>query len=402
MQPTTFSHASNPLTDLALYIHWPWCLHKCPYCDFNSHVAATIPEQDYVAVAQQEMSSLANKVSKHSLTSIFFGGGTPSLMSPQSLQALLNHAQKLFGFDPHIEITLEANPSSAEAQKFKDYAACGVNRLSIGVQSLQEVWLKKLGRQHSVGGALKAIEQAQHAVNNVSLDLIYGLDGQNPTDWAHDLEAAAGLGTQHLSAYQLTIEPNTVFYSQHKRGKLKLPNDDLQAAFYDVTNQILADRGFDQYEISNYARNGHISRHNHHIWRYGGYMGVGAGAHGRIFTKDAGWVATRCKKMPQAYMTAVSERGHGLQDERPLSAEERAIEAILMGLRLNEGLHLPTLTTQTGLSFTQMFSSAAVADFVAQGLLHHNAENLHLTDQGRLLLNAILQRVLQPQLIEII
>ncbi|HET9148218.1 MAG TPA: radical SAM family heme chaperone HemW, partial [Acetobacteraceae bacterium] len=275
------------MQSLALYIHWPFCLAKCPYCDFNSHVRAEIPQARMLAALRCELAHEAARLGPRRLGSVFFGGGTPSLMAPESIAALIEDAKALFAAEPDIEITIEANPTSIEAGRFAAYRDAGVNRVSIGVQSLNGEALRFLGREHSAAQAIQAIELARATFPRASFDLIYARPGQTLLEWREELRRALGFGLRHLSLYQLTIEPETQFARQHARGDFRLPDDDDAAALYDATAEEAARFGLSPYEISNYAAPGEESRHNLAYWRYRDYAGIGPGAHGRVTIGDA-------------------------------------------------------------------------------------------------------------------
>jgi oxygen-independent coproporphyrinogen-3 oxidase len=375
---------------LSLYVHWPWCKNKCPYCDFNSHVTPEPPAERYIAALTRELTHLARLVGKRSLTSIFFGGGTPSLMAPAHVKAVITAAGSVFEITDSTEITLEANPTSAEAKNFIGYRAAGVNRLSIGVQSLTKEDLTFLGREHSADEALRTVEMALETVGNVNLDLIFGLPEQSVDGWARQLRRAVGMGTPHLSCYQLTIEPNTAFFSQAKRGVFTMPDSDKQADFEDATQEELAAARFINYEISNHARDGYACTHNIAVWRYGDYGGVGAGAHGRITLQDGTRVATRGYKMPDTYMDAVMRDGHGWYEQSSLSLHRQTEEALLMGLRLREGVALARLP----LPLADVVNTDGLRHMVQLGFVSLTPERLTLTPAGWPLLDGVLRHIL--------
>ena len=320
---------------LALYIHWPFCVSKCPYCDFNSHVRAGVDQAAWRDALLTDMAHEAALLPGRRLGSIFFGGGTPSLMPPETVAALLDAAQGHWGFEQGIEITLEANPSSVEAARFGDLARAGVNRVSLGLQALDDDVLSFLGRAHDVAEGLAALDTAQAAFERVSFDLIYARPGQSLAAWEAELGRALKFGTEHLSLYQLVIEPGTRFATLFAKGELTLPEGDEAADLFDATRAMTAAAGLPAYEISNHARAGAESRHNLTYWRYGDYAGIGPGAHGRRLR-----TATLRHKKPENWMSAVARNGNGLKSEETLAADTRAVEAILMGLRLDEGIDL--------------------------------------------------------------
>jgi putative oxygen-independent coproporphyrinogen III oxidase len=323
---------------LALYVHWPFCLAKCPYCDFNSHVRSTaIDEERYVAAFRAEIKHRAEIAPGRLVRSIFFGGGTPSLMRPQTVQAIIDAIAAAWSVAPGAEITLEANPTSVEAGRFRGYRAAGVNRLSIGVQALNDADLKSLGRRHTVEEALEAVKIAASIFSRHSFDLIYARPGQSVAAWRAELTRALELAGEHLSLYQLTIEPDTVFERLWKAGKLAIPDADLGRELFDATQEITQAHGLPAYEVSNHARPGAESRHNLVYWRYGEYAGIGPGAHGRLITPE-GRRAQSTEKHPEMWLTQVESEGHGLIENELLTAEEQGDEFLLMGLRLTEGI----------------------------------------------------------------
>jgi oxygen-independent coproporphyrinogen-3 oxidase len=323
-----------------VYAHWPFCLSKCPYCDFNSHVRGTpIDEERYLAAFRAEIAHRAALAPRRTVGSIFFGGGTPSLMRPQTVQGVIDAIAAKWRLDPQAEITLEANPTSVEAGRFLGYRAAGVNRLSIGVQALNDTDLKALGRKHSVEEALAAVELAASLFPRFSFDMIYGRPGQDESAWRAELERALDLVGDHVSLYQLTIEPDTIFERLRDAGKLEVPDEDLSLALFSATRELAEARGLPAYEVSNHARPGGESRHNLVYWRYGEYAGVGPGAHGRLVTPK-GRFAQETERHPEMWLTQVETEGHGLVESTLLSREEQGDEFLLMGLRLSEGVDL--------------------------------------------------------------
>ena len=323
-----------------IYLHWPFCAAKCPYCDFNSHVRhQPVDQPRFVAAFLREMEHMRALSGPRTVTSIFMGGGTPSLMAPETVGALLEGVAKFWSVPDGIEITMEANPSSVEADRFRGYRAAGVNRVSLGVQALNDRDLKFLGRLHSVDDALVAIRLAREIFPRMSFDLIYARPGQTIAAWEQELVEAISHAVDHLSLYQLTIEEGTPFYGLHKLGKIILPDEEQAAQLYEATQAITAAHGLPSYEVSNHARPGAESRHNLTYWRYGDYAGIGPGAHGRL-TLGHDKLATATEKKPEAWLEAVEARGHGILDEDYLGYEEQADELLLMGLRLKEGVDL--------------------------------------------------------------
>jgi oxygen-independent coproporphyrinogen-3 oxidase len=377
------------MPDLALYIHWPFCLSKCPYCDFNSHVRERIPQARMVAALRAELAFEAARVGPRRLTSIFLGGGTPSLLDPDNVAALIGDALRLFEPADDIEITLEANPTSIEAARFAGYAAAGVNRVSIGVQSFDPAALRFLGREHTADQSQAAIELAREIFPRLSFDLIYARPGQTEAGWRAELEVALGLAADHLSLYQLTIEPGTKFATLYDRGEFTLPEPVLAATLYDATAEAAAAFGLRQYEISNYAKPGRESRHNCTYWRYLDYAGIGPGAHGRLTLAD-GLFATSRHRAPEAWADLVETRGTGVTVEEPVTPEQRAREALLMGLRLTDGIELSVYESRTGTALMDAIDQDILRAAVDEGYLTVSPTHLVATAEGRKRLDALL------------
>jgi putative oxygen-independent coproporphyrinogen III oxidase len=356
------------MDSLALYIHWPFCLAKCPYCDFNSHVRERIPQDRFRAALRTELAWEAERLGRRRLTSVFFGGGTPSLMAPETVHALLEDAFRLFEPAPDIEITLEANPTSVEASRLAAFRQAGVNRASLGVQSLDPDALRMLGREHSVAQARAALETARGIFPRLSFDLIYARPGQSEADWRDELRAALALAADHLSLYQLTIEPGTRFETLHRRGEIVLPEGDAAAALYGATAEEAGRYGLQAYEVSNYARPGAESRHNLAYWRYEDYAGIGPGAHGRV-SLDGRLLATRRHRAPEPWAERVERDGHGTVEETPLPPVERAREALLMGLRLTEGVDVGRFEQRTGVALTAALDPDVLVQALEAGYL---------------------------------
>ena len=378
----------------ALYIHWPFCAKKCPYCDFNSHVRESVDVAAWQSALLADMRAEAELAGGEPLTSIFFGGGTPSLMPPALVAALLAEAERLWGFAPEIEITLEANPSSVETANFAALAAAGINRVSLGVQSLDDAELRFLGRLHGATEALEALETAQAHFKRVSFDLIYALPGHTPEMWHDRLTRALGFGTGHLSLYQLTIEPGTRFASDVRRGRLVPLDDDEAAELFDITQALTDAAGLPAYETSNHARTGEQSRHNLAYWRYQDYAGIGPGAHGR-----RGGVATVRHKKPENFLSAVARQGNGIAEARALAVSEQAAEALLMGLRLTEGIDLAALSNRFGLPRAGLVDEAALARLQTLGLVRTDGTRLAVAPPGRGLLDALLAELVADTLV---
>ena len=370
---------------LALYIHWPFCVSKCPYCDFNSHVRAEIDQAAWEQALLRDLAHEAALLGNRRLGSIFFGGGTPSLMPPATVATLIAAAEAAWGFAPGIEITLEANPSSVEAARFADLGAAGVNRVSLGLQALDDDALRLLGRAHSVAESLAALDIAQRAFARVSIDLIYARPGQSGSAWAAELTRAIGFGTEHLSLYQLTIEPGTRFATDAAAGRLHLPEENTSAALFELTRAMTGAAGLPAYEVSNHARVGAESRHNLCYWRYQDYVGIGPGAHGR---RDG--MATMRHKKPENWLHAITRNGHGLVSEEALSPAMRRDEALLMGLRLREGVDLARIAAIARTAAEPVINPRAATKLMAEGLVARDGDRLWVTDSGMLVLNAII------------
>lgn len=379
----------------ALYIHWPFCLAKCPYCDFNSHVRESVDQADWEKALLADLRHEAELASGAALDSIFFGGGTPSLMPPALVARLLNEAEKLWGFAPGIEITLEGNPSSVEAANYAALAAAGVNRASLGLQALDDQTLRFLGRLHGVAEGLRAVETAQNVFDRVSIDLIYARPDQTAASWEAELAQAMALGTSHLSLYQLTIEPGTRFETMLRKGDFTPLDDDTCADLFTLTREQTAAAGLPAYEISNHARLGEESRHNLTYWRYQDYVGIGPGAHGR-----RGGSATVRHKKPENWLSAVAANGHGIAESRVLGTREQAAEAMLMGLRLREGIDLAAMATRFGLAPAALLDPAKAELYRQQGLVWQDGTRVGVTEAGMPLLDALLGELVPAELVE--
>ena len=379
---------------LALYIHWPFCARKCPYCDFNSHVRAEVDQTAWRDALLVDLAHEAALTGGQELGSIFFGGGTPSLMPPATVAALIDAASRHWRIADDIEITLEANPSSVEAANFAALASAGVNRVSLGLQSLDDTALKFLGRLHGAAEGLAALTTAQQHFARVSFDLIYALPGQSPAAWEAQLACALGLGTGHLSLYQLTIEPGTRFATLVREGSLSPLADDPAADLFALTRAMTDAAGLSAYEVSNHARPGEQSLHNLAYWRYRDYVGVGPGAHGR-----RSGLATLRHKKPENWLEAVSRYGNGLHSETALDPADQAAEALLMGLRLAEGIDLGAIAARFGYVPDALIVPDKVALYVRLGLLQRTRNRLTVTPAGMPLLDALLAELIAPALV---
>ncbi len=379
---------------LALYIHWPFCLAKCPYCDFNSHVRETLPQVRFAAALRRELATEAARLGPRPLTSIFFGGGTPSLMEPGTVADLIADASTLFRPAADLEVTLEANPTSVETGRLRGFRQAGVNRVSLGVQSLEDAALRGLGREHSAAQAVSALEAARAIFPRISFDLIYARPGQDRAAWRAELGRALALGPDHLSLYQLTIEAGTRFEALHRQGRLAMPEPDLAAALYEDTADIAAGHGLLAYEVSNYARPGSESRHNLAYWRYGDYAGIGPGAHGRVsrLAEDGAMAihATRRHRAPEPWAERVERQGHGLTEDVRLVAPEPAREMLLMGLRLSEGIDAGRFAARTGTPLLDALEPDILEAAIEADYLSWDGDRLVATPAGRLRLEALL------------
>jgi putative oxygen-independent coproporphyrinogen III oxidase len=386
------------MTPLGVYVHWPFCKSKCPYCDFNSHVRNGVDHVRWRNALISELEHAAREAPDRRVETMFFGGGTPSLMEPETVGALIARTRELWDSAPEIEITLEANPTSVEASRFAALADAGVNRVSLGVQALDATSLRFLGREHSADEALGAIDTARKHFARYSFDLIYARPGQTPEAWAEELERALALAGEHLSLYQLTIERGTRFFTDHAKGAFVLPGEDDQAAMFEHTQQRLEAAGLAAYEISNHAKPGAACRHNLIYWRYQDYVGVGPGAHGR-FADDpasggAGKQATRRKSGPEAWLEAVESTGHGTAETSTITGRDLVDEALMMGLRLADGIERAQFAEVTGADPVAALGEAKLAPLVKAGLIETTATHLSATPAGRQRLNALLERLI--------
>jgi oxygen-independent coproporphyrinogen-3 oxidase len=374
-----------------VYVHWPFCAAKCPYCDFNSHVRSGIDESGWVSAIEKELdwTAAAQGEDRPPVETIFFGGGTPSLMTGKSTARILDRIARNWRLTNDLEITLEANPASADAARFADYRAAGVNRLSLGMQALNDGDLKALGRLHNAAEAKAALALAMKNFDRVSLDLIYARPGQTDAQWRGELQEALGFGTDHLSLYQLTIEPETPYALLYKSGALKIPDEDLAADLYETTQELTEAAGRPAYEISNHARPGSESRHNLIYWRYGDYAGVGPGAHGRLCL-DGKRMATAAMKLPERWQDRVEREGRAFSDLIEVPDGDAAREHLLMNLRLSEGLDLAAYELRWGTSP----DAARIAALTEQGLLSLRDNRLRATPTGRIVLNAVISSLL--------
>jgi oxygen-independent coproporphyrinogen-3 oxidase len=384
--------ASDP--GFGIYVHWPFCRAKCPYCDFNSHVTAEVDHARWARALVAEVERHAEESGPRTLRSIFFGGGTPSLMAPETVAAVIERASARFATAPDVEISLEANPTSSEADGFRALRAAGVNRVSLGVQALDDAALRFLGREHTAAEALAAVDLAARLFDRFSFDLIYGRPGQTTADWAAELTRALGHADGHLSVYQLTIEPGTRFELLQRTGALVMPAGDVQADLYEITQECLAGAGLPAYEISNHARPGQACRHNLVYWRSGEWLGIGPGAHGRL-DLDGQRFATEAWRLPRAWLERVERTGSGERTRTALTRSEQVEELLGMGLRLAEGVDLARLHAIAGRAIDEHLNPEALNQLIAERLLTMHAGRLAATAAGRQRLDALLAALLR-------
>ncbi len=376
--------------EISIYIHWPFCLSLCPYCDFNSHVQAEIDHEIWANSYIKELEYFLPEIKGKKITSVFFGGGTPSLMSPAIISEILDFLAKNCRFEANIEVTLEANPTSVESSKFENFKSAGINRLSVGVQSFIETDLKALGRKHNADEAIRAINIAAENFDNYSFDLIYARPHQTLESWKQEIEFALSLAPKHISLYQLTIEKGTPFFKLFRDGSLKLPDNELAADMYELTNEITQAHDYHRYEISNYARPGFECKHNLNYWNYGNYLGIGPGAHSRINGK-----AIMMTHNPKNWLSQIEKLGHGIQNETILSENELISEIIMMGLRLSKGLSLSEIKNKTGKNFTESVNPHYLNSILQHDLAENKENFFRLLPNGLNLHNYILARLLE-------
>jgi oxygen-independent coproporphyrinogen-3 oxidase len=383
---------------LGIYFHWPFCLSKCPYCDFNTHISNDVDHARWAAAYVRSLEHYAEFLKNRTVGSVFFGGGTPSLMAPETAAAVIDKIHTLWPVSKNVEITLEANPTSVETNKLEAFSKSGINRVSLGVQSLNDSDLKFLGRQHSAKDAIKAIDLARRVFDRVSFDLIYARPGQTLQSWEDELIKATDFADGHLSLYQLTIERNTPFYFDHEQKLFSVPNEDDAARFYNLTQDILEARGLPGYEVSNHASAGQESRHNLVYWRAQDYIGIGPGAHGRI-TQNGSKYATRDHHAPEVWLARVEADGHGAHPYEALDGRNRFLEALMMGLRLREGLPVARLNDACGgdwRSYIDDVKMQKVQDAGWLSLTESGArESLQLSREGMLRINALIPYILK-------
>ncbi|MCP4355839.1 MAG: radical SAM family heme chaperone HemW [Proteobacteria bacterium] len=385
------------MTKIGIYIHWPWCESKCNYCDFNSYAVTSYNEKQYVEFMVTELDQvyrgLHESLQNAEVSSVYFGGGTPSLMKPESVNYILKAIKERFDFTKNLEISMECNPASADIQKLDDFRKAGVNRLSIGVQSFDDNVLTVLNRKHTSKQAKQIINDAIAVFDSVSIDLIYGIPDQSLNSWKKDLKMASELGISHLSCYQLTIEPNTVFYRLSQENKFAMPDIDLQGDFFDVTRTFLESHGFANYEVSNFAKAGFECKHNVNIWKYNSYIGLGAGAHSRILNENLMHVARQNELLPKKYMQLLSE-GQSVSEDELLNSKSVATEMLLLGLRLKEGFNLDKFKATSGYDIRGIVNSDKFYLLLDEGMLCFDKANLRLTEKSYHLLNEVISELL--------
>ncbi|MGE0665323.1 MAG: radical SAM family heme chaperone HemW [Sphingomonadales bacterium] len=376
----------------AVYVHWPFCLQKCPYCDFNSHVRDAVDQDRWRAGLLREIDHYACLTPGRKVTSVFFGGGTPSLMAPETTKAVIERIGERWGYAPEPEITLEANPTSVEAGRFAAYERAGVNRVSLGVQALNDDDLKALGRGHSARQAIEAVALARDTFPRYSFDLIYARPGHTLADWEFELARGLEMAGDHLSLYQLTIEEGTAFHAMFRDGRLTLPDEDTAAELYEMTRRLTAEAGLPAYEISNHAAPGCESRHNMTYWRYGEYVGIGPGAHGRLHLDAV--TATAQRRKPETWLELVEAQGHGTELMNPVAPGESGEEMVMMGLRTAEGVGLARLAAISGGPLEDVVDAEALDMLQEQGLLELDEDALRATPEAWPVLNEVIRRLL--------
>ncbi len=386
---------------LSIYIHYPFCKSKCPYCDFNSHVTKEIDEEKFLQAYKNELQYFAAKLKNRTVKTIFFGGGTPSLMPTYFVQKILEEISKIWTIDKNCEVTLEANPTSFEAGKFREFKAAGINRLSIGIQALNDSDLKFLGREHSASEAISTIQTASKIFDNYSFDLIYARPSQNNSwqslsAWQKELETAISLSANHLSLYQLTIEKGTKFYSQYLNNEFVLPDENLAADLYEATNQITSKNGLELYEISNYAKAGFECKHNLAYWQSDDYLGIGAGAHSRVYLDDdSERSAIIMLHQPQAWLAGALEKQVAIQKIDKVNKEELLEEVILMGLRLKKGIDNQVFQKHFGKNINEIFDLKKLQSLIDNRLIFIDEKNIRISSHGLILANSVIDKVIK-------
>jgi len=386
-------HQSPYKENFGIYIHWPFCISKCPYCDFNSHVREAVDSQRWQNALLTEMGYFAARTQGRIVESIFFGGGTPSLMEAKTVEALIHQASQYWNLSSNLEITLEANPNSVDTQRFQDFKSAGINRVSIGIQSLDNQALKFLGRKHNRDEAITAIKTAANVFERFSFDLIYSRPNQSVESWRQELNEALTHARDHLSLYQLTIEPGTAFHTLYQRKEFVLPDQDSGANLYEMTQEMLENAGMPSYEISNHARSGSECRHNMIYWRYQDYIGIGPGAHGRL-SVNGQKTAIRCLKAPESWLETVEKTGQGIHEEVILTDDDKINEMLMMGLRLVEGISIDRFHAQTGSNLLEIVNHQQLQRLIEGDFLLISGGFLKATPMGRQRLNSVLSALL--------
>lgn len=385
---------------LSIYIHWPFCKKKCPYCDFNSHVRKEVNERSWLDGFLKEIDYFKNFISSRRIETIFFGGGTPSLMPTFIPDRIIEHLNKISPFNGGIEISLEANPTSSEASKFRDLHNAGINRLSIGVQSLRDEYLKFLGREHSAKEAIEVINIAANIFSNYSIDLIYSRPDQSMESWKQELSEIIQLARNHISLYQLTIEKGTPFYKMHKEKQFQIPDQDLALELYSFTNDTLSESGFKRYEISNYAKNGYKCLHNINYWKYNEYLGIGPGAHSRVVLgKNKEMHAVMMMHNPEKWLNSVMSNGHGIQSNKEIAMKDLATEYILMGARHENGIDTMGFQNRFGVRLIQFIDEQKLDfcinhELILKSEIHKPSNAIILSDKGKTLLNYVVSEII--------
>ena len=390
-EPSVEQNARNH-ENLAVYLHWPFCLSKCPYCDFNSHVASTINHESWKKGFLSEIKRSASSIGNRQVTSIFFGGGTPSLMDPNTVSEIIDLITQLWSVAERVEITIEANPSSSDVSRFRAFRSAGINRVSLGIQSLQNNSLKFLGREHTAAEGISAAQIGAKVFDRISIDLIYGRPEQTVKDWRNELQMALDLINNHISVYQLTIEKGTPFYDLARRGSLMLPSEGIAADLYQTTQGLLEEVGLPAYEVSNHASKGNESQHNLTYWQYGDYLGIGPGAHSRIMI-DSQIQALEQFRQPARWLLAASSEKYGTSQKKILSRSECAREMVMMGLRLKTGLNRKSFHRRIGLNLEDILNTATLSTLEDANLVSNDRNSLRLTPRGLLVLDSVLARI---------
>lgn len=377
-------------SSFGLYIHWPFCASKCPYCDFNSHVNEHVDQNEWREALLQDLAYVGNQTKGRRLTSVFFGGGTPSLMPPKTTQALIDALSTYWELDAHLEISLEGNPNSIEVDKYRAFKSAGINRVSVGIQSLRQPSLSFLGRLHTSSESKRALEITRSLFDKSSFDLIYALPGQTLKEWEAELKDALELAQGHLSLYQLIIEPGTAFFTRHQRGEFSLPAEDVSADMFSLTTQIMQEHGYEHYEVSNFAKPSHRCRHNLTYWHYDDYVCVGPGAHGRVNLEGKKY-AVRNHRAPDVYLEHVRKNGHGQKLSESITQSDQIIEHLMMNLRLNDGISIRDFHQKHGVDLVSLWPDSLLQSLKRESLISYSASTFRVTPEGMIKLDGILK-----------